>query len=60
MRAMTKQEMALRAGVSVRTLIRWCRPYEAELQRMGMRPNMKLMPPHVVQFLVDRLCIDVD
>ncbi|MDE7085147.1 MAG: hypothetical protein K2O48_00450 [Prevotella sp.] len=57
---MTKQEMALRAGVSVRTLIRWCRPYEAELQRMGMRPNMKLMPPHVVQFLVDRLCIDVD
>lgn len=56
---MTKQEMALRAGVSVRTLSRWCRPYEAELQRMGVRPNMKLMPPHVVKFLSEKLCIDM-
>lgn len=56
---MTKQEMALRAGVSVRTLSRWCRPYEAELRRMGVRPNMKLMPPHVVKFLSEKLCIDM-
>lgn len=57
---MTKQEMALRAGVSVRTLSRWCRPYEAELRRMGMEKKMRIMPPHVVKFLAEKLCIDVD
>ncbi|MDE6002510.1 MAG: hypothetical protein K2G76_03335 [Prevotella sp.] len=57
---MTKQEMALRAGVTLKTLCRWCRPYEAELQRMGMDKKMRIMPPHVVKFLAEKLCIDVD
>ena len=35
MKAMTKQQLAACAGVSVRTLMNWCGPYKQELARMG-------------------------
>ena len=34
MKAMTKQQLAESAGVSVRTLNRWCEPYRQELEEM--------------------------
>ena len=60
MKAMSKQQLADRAGVSVRTLNNWCRPCRRELQKMGVTPRMKVLPPHVVKYLTDKFCIDVD
>lgn len=59
MKAMAKHELAACAGVSVKTLMNWCRPFREELEIMGMRPNAKKLPPHIVAFLSDKLCIDV-
>ena len=59
MKAMLKQELADAAGVSLRTLHRWCEPYREELLHMGWRPKMILLPPHIVKFLSDKFCIDV-
>ena len=60
MKAMTKQQLACLAGVSVRTLSNWCQPFNDELMLMGFRPHMKVLPPNIVVFLADKLCIDVD
>ena len=57
---MLKSELAREAGVSVRTLNRWCRPYRDELLLMGWRPRMKLLPPKVVTFFVETFCIDIE
>ena len=59
MKAMTRQELADRAGVSVRTLNNRCRPFQDELWMMGLRPRMKVLPPQIVLFLAEKLCIDV-
>ena len=59
MKAMLKQELADAAGVSLRTLHRWCEPYREELLRMGWQPKMVLLPPRIVKFLTDKFCIDV-
>lgn len=56
---MSKSELADKAGVSVNTLMNWCRPFREELARMGMLPNAKILPPHIVKFIAERLCIDV-
>ena len=60
MKAMSKQQLADAAGVTVTTLMNWCRPYQKELEAMGMRPNSKVLPPRVVKYLVDLFCIDVE
>ena len=60
MKAMTKQQLADCAGVSVRTLNRWCEPYRRELEAMGMEPTAKLLPPHIIKFLSEKFCIDVE
>ena len=60
MKAMTKQQLADCAGVSVRTLNRWYEPYRHELEAMGMEPTAKLLPPHIVKFLSEKFCIDVE
>lgn len=51
MKAMTKQQLAQCAGVTVRTLFNWCRPYRKELARMGLKPQMRVLPPHIVKWL---------
>ena len=56
---MLKQELADRAGVTVRTLNNWCKPLREELERMGLKPKAKLLPPHIVKFLSEKYCIDV-
>ena len=60
MKAMTRQQLAYSAGVSVKTLRNWCKPYKQELEAMGMQNNMKVLPPHIVQWLCDKFCIDVE
>ena len=60
MKAKSKKELANMAGVSVDTLREWCKPYQKELQRMGMVPGMRILPPRIVIFLVEKFCIDVE
>jgi transposase len=57
--AMSKQQLADAAGVSVNTLMNWCRPYREQLAQMGLLPNAKVLPPHIVKFISDTFCIDV-
>ena len=60
MKAMSKQELAEAAGVSVGTLMNWCKPFRKELEAMGMTPGMRVLPPRIVMFIADKLCIDVE
>ena len=59
MKAMSKQQLADAAGVTTKTLMSWCDPYMKELESMGLLPNMKVLPPHIVQFIAEKFCIDV-
>jgi len=59
MKAMSKQQLADAAGVTVTTLMNWCRPYQKELEAMGMRPNAKVLSPRIVQYIADLFCIDI-
>ena len=59
MKAMSKSELAAKAGVSRNTLMNWCKPYQKELEAMGLAPNAKVLPPNVVKFLANKLCLDV-
>ncbi len=59
MKSMTKQKLADKAGVSLNTLNRWCKPYKKELEAMGLQPNARLLPPVVVKFIAEKLCIDL-
>ena len=56
---MSKSELAAKAGVSRTTLKNWCKPYQKELEAMGLGPNAKVLPPNVVQFIAKTFCIDV-
>ena len=59
MKSMSKSELALAAGISLSTLARWMKPYRQELESLGMRPGMRVLPPRVVKSLSDLYCIDV-
>ena len=56
---MSKSELALAAGISVDTLVRWLEPHRQQLETLGMRPNMRVLPPKVVAYIVETFCIDV-
>ena len=55
---MSKSELAARAGVSLNTFSRWCKPFREELAAMGLQPHQKVLPPRIVKYLVEKLCID--
>ena len=57
---MSKQQLADAAGVSVGTLMNWCRPFRKELEAMGLRPGMRVLPPKIVRFIAETLCIDLE
>ena len=52
MKSMSKSQLADCAGISVKTLMRWCKPYSQELQQMGLRPA-------AVMFIAEKFCIDI-
>ncbi len=56
---MTKSELAGKAGIRVQTLMNWCRPFQKELEALGMQPNMKVLPPNIVKFIAEKFAIDV-
>lgn len=60
MKAMTRQQLAECAGVSVRTLSKWCIPFRHELDELGLRPGMIVLPPNIVMWICEKFCIDID
>ena len=59
MKAMSKQQLADAAGVSVKVLMSWCEQYHAELEAMGVKSKARVLPPNVVRFIAEKYCIDV-
>ena len=59
MKAMSKQQLADKAGVSLNTLNKWCKPLEQELRSRGLQPGARMLPPNIVKFIADTFCIDV-
>ena len=59
MKAMYKSELAAYAGVSTRTLRRWLKPYQQQLNEIGMKPKDQLLSPKAVKFICDQLSIDI-
>ena len=57
---MNKKQLADIEGISVRTLMRWCEAFRQELTVMGLRLRAKKLPPHIVAFLSEKFCIDVE
>ena len=53
------KQLADKAGVSLNTLNKWCKPLQHELRRLGMIPGSRMLPPVVVKFIADRFCIDL-
>ena len=60
MKAMSKQQLADAAGVSVKVLMSWCRPYREELEAMGLKPKDRVLPLRIVKFIAEKFCIDVE
>ena len=60
MKAMGKSELAQCAGVTTKTLMSWCEPYRKEMARMGLKPGMRVLSPHIVRFITEKFCIDVE
>ena len=59
MKAMSKSELADKAGISLSTLARWMKPYEQQLHDMGLTTHTRVLPPRIVKFLAETFCIDV-
>jgi hypothetical protein len=59
MKSMTKQQLADKAGVSLNTLNRWCKPLQKDLEDIGVQPNARLLPPVAVKFIAEKFCIDL-
>jgi hypothetical protein len=60
MKAMTRQQIAAYAGVTVKTLGNWCKPYHKELEALGLRPGMIVLPPVIVKWICEKFCIDIE
>ena len=59
MKAKSKSEIAAAAGVSIDTLRKWMQPFQKELEAMGLKSSNRVLPPRIVKFLADKLCIDI-
>ena len=57
---MSKQQLADAAGVSVKVLMNWCKPFRSEFEKMGLKPKDRVLPPRIVMFLAEKFCIDVE
>lgn len=60
MKSMLKSELADRAGVSLSTFGRWLKRHTETLERMGVYPRTKVVPPLAVRFICEEYGIDVE
>ena len=58
MKSRMKFEIALAAGMSERTFARWLSGHTAEMERMGIKPTQRLLPPKAVKYICYELGID--
>lgn len=56
---MSKQQLADKAGVSLNTLNKWCKPIQKDLLQLGMIHGARMLPPVVVKYIAERFCIDL-
>ena len=59
MKSMSKQQLADKAGVSLNTLNKWCKPIQKDLLQLGMIHGARMLPPVVVKYIAERFCIDL-
>ena len=59
MKAMSKAELANAAGVSRDTFRRWLKTDAEYLRSQDVKPTAKVLPPQVVNHLIDKYCIEV-
>ena len=57
---MSKQQLADRAGVSLNTLNKWMKPFQQELELLGLQPKARMLPPSVLRFIAGKYCIDIE
>jgi predicted site-specific integrase-resolvase len=62
MRAMTKQQLAQRAGVSRWTLQRWLnQPHMRQmLAPYNLKPKQQILPPGAVKIICEHYVIEID
>jgi len=62
MRAMTKSQLARKAGVSIRTLRRWLSDPNIQrlLKPMQLKKQQQLLPPSAVQIITEHYAIEID
>jgi phage terminase small subunit len=62
MRAMTKSQLARKAGVSMRTLRRWLAdPYiQTQLAPLQLKKQQVKLPPRAVQIISEHYAIEID
>ncbi len=60
MKAMTKQQLADYAGVSLNTFHSWCKPYQKEFKKLGLKPRAQVLPPKIVKFIAQKYCIEIE
>ena len=62
MRAMTKSQLARKAGISIRTLRRWLAdPYiQTQLASLQLKKQQVKLPPRAVQIIIDHYAIEID
>ena len=60
MKSMLKSERARMAGVSRKTLARWLAVHEEELNKRGYRRAMHLLPPNLVEYIMQEYGITDD
>ena len=59
MKAMTREELAYRAGADRKTFYSYLNRHKDELCAMGMRPRERL-PPIVVKWIADNYGVSID
>lgn len=58
MKKISKTELAIAAGVSEKTVQRWCRQHQSKLSKLFTPPRSKKLHPLAVKFLCYHYCID--
>ena len=55
---MTKAEFAAHAGISKRTMARWCKEHHNVLRVLNVKPTARVLNPLAILFLCEYFCVD--
>lgn len=59
MKARSKKELYIAAGVSASTFRKWLKNDEIYLRLNGVSPNARIFPPKVAEYICRKYCIDL-